>query len=161
MPYFIIPLALISPWKESLSETATADCSQIFHQFFAVQKSNLQYWSYSLLYLLCFWWFCLAEITFIKKKYIIIYLSECEAGNHGNGNLLHIVIPDPLQMSNFFSSLSSTEMNQQHWHMVSISIWLIWFCSTPASGQLPLILVDISHNLMLLLTYCMDKESKK
>lgn len=74
-------------------------------------------------------------------------------------------MPDPLQMSHFFSSLSSTEMNQeyfqQHWHIVSTSIWLIRLCSMTASGQHYLILVDISHNFTLFLAYCMDKEAKK
>lgn len=36
--------------------------------------------------------------------------------------------------------------------------WLLWLCSLPASEQLPFNLVDISDNVMLFRTYCLDKE---
>lgn len=44
-------------------------------------------------------------------------------------------------------------------HVFYIQIsWLLWLCSLPVSEQLLFILGDISHNLMLFLTYCLDKE---
>lgn len=104
----------------------------------------------------------------------ICCICKCEAGNAGSEcnfhlftkflkSIIHYNLWSSADVKLFFITVLNRNETSKfpaalaYVFDIHISL-LLWLCTLPASEQLLFISVAISHNLMLFLTYCLDKE---